>query len=273
MELNFLNAISSIAKRGIVSDDATLETFATNGFAIIRNEWTQEFHEEIALEIERIHQDFSDLKLAFPELYKLGEWSIRSPHLPSKSINSFIFSAPFKNICSSLIGDDVDMYWTTTATKPVQCGKSFPWHQDAGYGKGPAEYITCWTAFDKVDQENGCLWAIPGSHKQDVLPHEFRKSNEENYAGIFLKDLNIDLSSAIPIILNPGDIACMHSKLIHASTPNLSGRKRRAMIAAYAHKQQIERFRNQIEEVPLSFLRKGKMACNAQHVDQSAPSC
>lgn len=258
MELNFAKNFAETGNKAMLLDN-TLENFSTNGFAIVRNEWSLQLHEEIALEIERIHQDFTELKIKYPELYKLGEWSIRSPHVVSKTIYQLIFASSFRKICAALVGSDIDMYWTTTAAKPAQRGKSFPWHQDAGYGKGPSEYITCWTAFDSVDEENGCLWAIPGSHDQNVLPHEFRKSDEHDYAGLFLKDLNMDISSAIPIVLNPGDIACMDSKLIHASTPNFSGRKRRGMIAAYAKSHLIEKHKDQIEESTVPFLRNGSL--------------
>lgn len=235
-----------------------LQNFSTNGFALLKNNFDFKLAEQIAGEIERVHTEFESLKQTHTELYKLGEWSIRSPHTVSPVLSEFIFSSVFEKICQSLVGKDVDMYWTTTAAKPAQRGKAFPWHQDAGYGKGPSDYITCWIALDHVDQENGCLWAIPNTHAGDIFPHEFRKSNDDDYAGLFLKNSDFDFSNAQPLVMQPGDILCMDSKLIHASTPNFSGRKRRGLIVAYAKSHLIEKHKDEIEEITVPFLRDGR---------------
>ncbi|MEH7087250.1 phytanoyl-CoA dioxygenase family protein, partial [Neobacillus drentensis] len=46
-------------------------------------------------------------------------------------------------------------------------------HQDYYYIKNdPMTMIAAWTAMeDVVDEENGCLWVIPGTHKLGLLPH------------------------------------------------------------------------------------------------------
>jgi ectoine hydroxylase-related dioxygenase (phytanoyl-CoA dioxygenase family) len=136
-------------------------------------------------------------------------------------------------ICLELIGEDVDLYWCGTAHKPPLVGKAFPWHQDAGYGGGPADFITCWTALDDVDEDNGCFWVIPGSHRNNIGPHELRKSDLKNYAGAFLVESPIDHELAIPIRLRAGEMICFSSKLIHETRRNLTPRKRRAIIASY----------------------------------------
>ncbi|MCB0412094.1 MAG: phytanoyl-CoA dioxygenase family protein, partial [Bdellovibrionales bacterium] len=81
---------------------------------------------------------------------------------------------------------------------------------------------------------NGCLWVLPGSHKWKTFPHEFRKSNDEEYGGVFIEaEAKFDQSNKVPVHLEPGDILCMHSNLIHCSYRNLSMRKRRGLISAY----------------------------------------
>ena len=43
----------------------------------------------------------------------------------------------------------------------------FHWHQDNAYGElDPYTAVTCLTALDDAAVENGCLWLIPGSHRQ-----------------------------------------------------------------------------------------------------------
>jgi ectoine hydroxylase-related dioxygenase (phytanoyl-CoA dioxygenase family) len=216
-----------------MSPEFDLTSFENNGFTLIKSAFDPITCEDLATEIESIHSNFPLLKTKFPTLQKLGEWSIKSPNRASQKIQSFIFSQAFQELTRSLIGPNVDLYWNTTAAKPPATGRTFPWHQDCGYGVGPEDYITCWTALDPVDEKNGALRLIPNSHKQGKLPHEYRKSTVADYAGIFLTNPNVPEINAICLSMNPGDILCMSSKLIHASAPNHSNRKRRAIISAY----------------------------------------
>jgi ectoine hydroxylase-related dioxygenase (phytanoyl-CoA dioxygenase family) len=136
-------------------------------------------------------------------------------------------------ICKDLIEESVDLYWCGTAHKPPLTGKEFPWHQDSGYGGGPAEFLSCWTALDNVDEDNGCFWVIPGSHLNGILPHEMKMEDEKNYAGGFLVETPKDEEIAVPIRLRAGEMICFSSKLIHKTKCNISSRKRRGIIASY----------------------------------------
>lgn len=240
--------------------DSLNKEFLQNGFVIVKNAFDPCVCPRAWQELERIHHSYMDLKMKFPELHRLGEWSIKSPHVASSVIKDFIFSSLFQRLCLELIGDTVDLFWAATAAKPKERGKGFPWHQDTGYDEDPKDYITIWAAFDQVDEGNGCLWAVPGSHLEEVLQHEFRKTDEFNYAGVFIKSSYSPAVEAIPIRLNPGDVVCMHSKLVHASFQNSSPRERRGLIAAF-----IKSFRYDIQQVrgipegTEPFLRNGKI--------------
>ena len=50
-----------------------------------------------------------------------------------------------------------------------------PLHQDLHYFPfRPADRIVCsWTAMEKVDQSNGCLVVLPGTHTGTLLAHEY----------------------------------------------------------------------------------------------------
>jgi ectoine hydroxylase-related dioxygenase (phytanoyl-CoA dioxygenase family) len=235
------------------------EEFKNAGYLIIRNAFESSAAPVISEEIGRVHSEFAELKMRFPLLHKLGEWSIRSPHLASPTIRDFVYSTHFLNLCQPLVGDEVDLYWAATAAKPKEKGKCFPWHQDAGYG-GPQEYITCWAAFDEIDEENGCLWAVPGSHREGILEHEFRKSDDKNYAGPFIKGIYPRAKEAEPIRLMPGDVVCMHSKLVHASFENRSSRYRRGLITAFIQTGDHELAQNVgTTETTEPFIRSGRL--------------
>lgn len=52
-----------------------------------------------------------------------------------------------------------------------------PMHQDLHYFPfRPAESIVCsWTAMEKVHRQNGCLVVVPGSHKGQLMRHDYPK--------------------------------------------------------------------------------------------------
>jgi hypothetical protein len=240
-------------------DVTAQDEFREKGYVVISGAFDSALVPSLRNELVRVHEDFPSLKAQHPLMHKLGEWSIRSPQAASVTLRDFVFSDHFAGPCKALVGNDVDLYWCATAAKPKEKGKGFPWHQDAGYGGGPDEYITFWSAFDEVDVENGCLWAVPGSHLKGIQEHEFRKSDETDYGGPFIKRPYDPGVTRVSIPLSPGDIVCMHSKLIHASFQNTSSRERRGLITAFVRSGE-----NQIlqtvgtPEVTVPFIRSGR---------------
>jgi len=233
--------------------------FQKNGYVVINRAFDRALVPSLRNELARVHESFPDLKAQHPLMHRLGEWSIRSPQAASTVIRDFVFSDHFAGPCKSLVGNDVDLYWCATAAKPKERGKGFPWHQDAGYGGGPDEYITFWAAFDEVDEENGCLWAVPGSHLTGIQEHEFRKSDETDYGGPFIKRPYEPDATKVPILLSPGDMVCMHSKLIHASFQNHSPRERRGLITAFVQSGEKQVFQTVgTPEITVPFIRSGR---------------
>lgn len=50
-----------------------------------------------------------------------------------------------------------------------------PVHQDAYYFpyKPIEKMVSIWTALTEVTPDNGCLYVIPGSHKNPLFPHKY----------------------------------------------------------------------------------------------------
>lgn len=63
-----------------------------------------------------------------------------------------------------------------------------PMHQDLHYFPfRPADRIVCsWTAMQQINRENGCLVVVPGTHKGELLPHEYPKW-EVGFVSFFVK--------------------------------------------------------------------------------------
>ena len=105
-------------------------------------------------------------------------------------------------------------------------GVAKPWHQDAAYWRQfDPNQITVWIAIDDAKEENGCVWAIPGSHKAGHIPHVKRELQVE--------DSQIDLSKARPVPVPAGGLLIFHSLVLHKSEKNESDQTRWAIICDY----------------------------------------
>lgn len=105
-------------------------------------------------------------------------------------------------------------------------GIAKPWHQDAAYWREYASnQITVWIAIDSATEDNGCVWAIPGSHKAGLIPHI--KTELE------VEESRIDLTKAIPVPVPAGGLLIFHSLVLHMSEKNESDKTRWAIICDY----------------------------------------
>jgi phytanoyl-CoA hydroxylase len=125
-----------------------------------------------------------------------------------------------------LMGPDIYYHSSKVMFKPAGGGAPKPWHQDAAYWTQYAsKQITVWIAIHDANAENGCVWAIPGSHKLGLVPHSEME--------LQVKDAQIDISKAIPVPVKPGGLLIFHSLVLHMSHKNTSTQDRWAIICDY----------------------------------------
>lgn len=130
------------------------------------------------------------------------------------------------DVMSEMLGPNLYYHSSKAMMKPAGGGAPKPWHQDSAYWPHyDANQITVWIAIDDADQDNGCVWAIPGSHKLGLIPHVGAELQVENS--------HIDVSKAIPIPVKAGGLLIFHSLVLHMSHRNTSERNRWAIICDY----------------------------------------
>ncbi len=112
-------------------------------------------------------------------------------------------------------------------------------HQDNYYLRvAPKTCVAAWVAIDDVDQQNGGMVLVPGSHKLPILcPSPADKT-------LFFTDHHLDVPEgmeAIPADMKAGDVLFFNGSVIHGSYPNQSqDRFRRAFICHYVPKESVE---------------------------------
>lgn len=138
------------------------------------------------------------------------------------------FTGPSCSSCNSMLIQKPPDPGTRSSRHPV--------HQDLWFFPfRPAhKIVACWTAMQHINEENGCLYVVPGSHRQPLHRHGYPKDGPVNKAYHQIIDYDITKEPfALPVIMEPGDTIFFHPLLYHGSGPNLSQTTRKAIATHY----------------------------------------
>ena len=151
--------------------------------------------------------------------------------------HDFAISDRAASLVSSILGDDIDVFQSMFILKnPGAWGQ--PWHQDSYYFNFDQQpQVGLWLAISEATLDNGCLSVLPGSHTNAVLEHvpDLREGANQGY----LEILGVDEGSAIPVLMNPGDLLVFNSFLLHRSVDNRGGARRSAMVYHYGRADSV----------------------------------
>jgi phytanoyl-CoA hydroxylase len=113
--------------------------------------------------------------------------------------------------------------------KPPELGQATPPHQDAYYFMiKPCHAVTMWLALDQVDEGNGCVRYVSGSHMQGLRPHA--RTETLGFSQGISDYGEGDLDNEKVVVAAPGDLLAHHALTIHRADSNQSdSRTRRAL--------------------------------------------
>ena len=164
---------------------------------------------------------------AMQRLRKINEAAQFDPVFMEHARNPAIVDA-----IEGLLGPDLKLFGDQMFVKPPG-GAEKTYHQDSAYFFiEPMAIVTAWVALDDATLDNGCLWVVPGSHRQGVLDHSEvwmvgdRKDQK-------IPDAAIDRQLEAPVLLKAGDCSFHHSLLLHRSGPNKTSQFRRGQATHY----------------------------------------
>ena len=142
-------------------------------------------------------------------------------------------------IVRQLLGDTSKLENEKFMYRPAGHEVGTPWHQDGAFGSPNhlAFRINFWIPLQDTGTNGGCLWYIPASHLQDILPHDNRGDITPGHQ----KDVDMqadpeffDESTAVPMILPAGGAAIHHGNTLHKAEPNRSEEPRRAYVLSFS---------------------------------------
>lgn len=151
-------------------------------------------------------------------------------HLYDSFFSTLLFKSRFEEIAETLLGDRAVGKTVEYFNKPPRIGKPTPVHQDGYYFMlQPPEAVTMWLALEDVDEENGCVRYVKGSHLKPMRPHG-RTTTVGFSQGVTDYGTADDLANEVAVPAKPGDLLIHHAMTIHRADGNVSPiRSRRAL--------------------------------------------
>lgn len=130
------------------------------------------------------------------------------------------------NAIWQILDDDVVPTNDAMVVKMPGAGAAVPWHRDPpgqplidATGDASPDF-TCDLYLDRSTVDNGCVWAIPGSHRAGgpAAPED---------------PLDFDAAVAVPVEAEPGDLLLHSTGVLHGSPRNTSNERRRTFYVHY----------------------------------------
>lgn len=225
-------------------------SFQTNGFLnggkILSDDQTNELKSELMQLIDHGPDGFAP-DAPRPVLFRNFTGSDDSPVF--QIVNIWEASKPFEKLLyhPAIVGaisqltqmNDLQIWHDQVQYKPSGRGGMTFWHQDAPLWPSikPLTPVSAWIPLEDADQDNGCMWMVPGSHRWgSCLPH-FQKLGQKigrdffDFTEDFQPPMDAPLRDLKPVCwpVKKGEVSFHHSLTWHGSPNNKSARPRPAI--------------------------------------------
>jgi len=208
--------------------------FARDGFLIVRRFLTGDDLQTLSTNLDRYIRDvvptLSDAHAFYddrsrPETLKQMQHMAVDPFF-----RDYTRHPKWKALAEALLGEEARCDAPEWFNKPPRTLHPTPPHQDNHYfNLEPPSVLTIWLAVDPVDEENGCLRYLPGSHLRGRRPHA--QSNVLGFSQGITDYGPADRTREVTIALEPGDAAVHHGWTVHRADPNRSTTRQRRSFA------------------------------------------
>ena len=137
------------------------------------------------------------------------------------------------DVLEDLIGPNI-LSWSPGFKIKNPDGRSYAgWHQDSTYIGVAPRYTLCTLAFNAHTVDSGCVWVMPGSHREGQLPHDEEALGDCILSRNYFTTAPVDESGAVAVELEPGEMSVHQGTLLHGSRPNHSAERRISLIMDY----------------------------------------
>lgn len=139
-------------------------------------------------------------------------------------------------IARQFAGDDMAFDFDMLINKLPNTNTSTPWHQDMAYWINLPDNrsLSVWMALDDATVDNGCMWYVPGAHREPLREHW-----EAGKGGGAL-ECDASEEEGVPVPLPAGSAVLHVGAALHYSRGNSTNTHRRAFIVNCRPRAMIE---------------------------------
>src|SRR6478735_9162861 len=226
-------------------NDKQIQYYQTNGFIVIEDflspEELEHWHKAVTTavkerggikipgkeikigEADGINEDADYFGKVFDQLLNLWQ--------TDEGVKKLMLDERIGKMAAQLAGVDGIRIWHDQALIKRPWANPTAWHLDTPFWSfSDRNAISIWVALDNATLENGCLFFIPGSHKQTNFD---KITIGRNMDGIF--DVYPQLKNTMPIAapMKAGSCSFHNGLTVHGAGANMTNGFRRAMTCAY----------------------------------------
>lgn len=152
---------------------------------------------------------------------------IKLPHMRDPVFEEVLKRSALTEVLTDLLGPDTTLITSKLNTKARGGGAAVEWHQDwAFYPHTNDDLLAIGVMLEDVDEANGPLMLIPGSHRGPVLSHH---ANGVFCGAIDPEDPLFQRDKAVVLTGKAGSVTVHHARILHGSAPNISDRARQIL--------------------------------------------
>lgn len=171
----------------------------------------------------QVYYEDKDDKSSLKQLQKMFEYD---DYFKDLMMNSVV-----RKIAETVLQDDVVPMNMQYFNKPAGIGQATPPHQDGYFFHlSPCEAVTGWLALEDVDEENGCIHYVRGSHKDEGFRPHAQTGVLGFSQGMTDFGMKADEENTVAFPGSAGTFLMHHAKTVHWAGANKSTtRSRRAL--------------------------------------------
>ena len=185
-------------------------------------------------------QEIAEMRAELPGLIKLLQKDetpkdIREWHETSRFLYDICMNPKLHDEVEGILAPSFYIWASSFFIKEPHTKETVGWHQDANYWPmRPFNTVTVWMAFTDVDEENGAMRIMPGSHRMGLLQNDRSTTVTDSVLTLELEDGIVDERQAISLNLKEGEISIHDDRAVLGSTANCSDRKRVGLTVCYS---------------------------------------
>lgn len=174
-------------------------------------------------EDDGINKDSEYLAKVFDQLINLWQ--------TNEKVKEIMFDPKIGEMAAKLAGVDGIRIWHDQALIKRPWGNPTSWHLDTPFWSfSDRRALSIWVALDDATLENGCLFFIPGSHKETGFENPGIGKNMDSIFTFYPAFLS---ARSVSAPMKAGSCSFHNGLTIHGAHANMTPGSRRAMTCAY----------------------------------------